>query len=205
MIFRKIVAVGTAAATALLFTGPSFAQTAATPTPAPLTHGAPLTGVCILDAQEAIATSTVGKAVAARMQQLVQQVSAELQPEQTIINNEAKTLESGKATMDQATWQKRATDLQTRGAAFERKANQRQRELEVTNQKAINRVAQEMDPVITSVYQQRRCSLLLDGRSVMAANPAMDITPSVISGLNARIQTFTFEREHLDQQAAAAQ
>ena len=37
------------------------------------------------------------------------------------------------------------------------------------------------------------------------ANPAMDITPVVITALNARIQTLTFERERLDPTPAAAQ
>lgn len=206
MTSRKLGAVAAGAAAALIFSTTAFAQAqpAATPAPAPLSHGPALPGVCVLDAQQAIGTSTVGQHVNTRMQQLIQQVSTELQPEQTVISNEAKALESGRATMDKAAWEKRANDLATRGAAFERKAAQRQRELELTNQKAINRVAQEMDPVIVQVYQQRRCSVLLDGRSVMAANPAMDITSAVVTGLNAKIQQFAFERERIEQQPAAA-
>ncbi|HEX6859020.1 MAG TPA: OmpH family outer membrane protein [Caulobacteraceae bacterium] len=199
MTSRKLGAVASAAA-AMIFATTAVAQTPA----ASLTHGPALPGVCVLDAQQAIATSTVGKYVDSRMTQLIQQVSTELKPENDTINTEAKTLESTRATMDKAQWEKRATDLSTRGAAFERKANQRQAELERTRSKAIQRVAQEMDPVIVQVYQQRKCSLLLDGRSVMASNPAMDITSSVIAGLNAKIQQFAFEREHLDAQAAAA-
>jgi outer membrane protein len=38
-----------------------------------------------------------------------------------------------------------------------------------------------------------------------APNPSMDITPAVITGLNAKITQFTFDRERLDQPAPAAQ
>ena len=32
----------------------------------------------------------------------------------------------------------------------------------------------------------------------MIANPEMDLTSAAVTGLNARIQQFAFEREHLD-------
>ena len=57
--------------------------------------------------------------------------------------------------------------------------------------------------MIRASYQQARCSVLLQRDSVILANPAMDITPSVITGLNAKITQFAFDRERLDQAAAA--
>ena len=203
MTSRKLGAAASGAAAALIFASAAFAQ--ATPAAPAVTHGAALPGVCYLSTQEAIATSTVGKAVNTRMQQLITQVSTELQPEQTIIETEGKAIEAGRASMDQATLQKRATDWRTRLDTFQRRAGQRERELEATQQKAVARVLQEMDPVAKSIYQQRRCSILLDRDSVMLGNPAMDLTASVVAGLNARIQTFAFERERLDQQPATTQ
>ena len=190
----------TAGAAALLFATTAFAQTATAP--AAVTHGPAIAGVCYLSTQEAIANSTVGKHVNTRMQQLLQQVNTELQPEQTVIENEGKALEAGRATMDQATLQTRATAWQTRLTNFQRTAQQREAELEQTQQKAVARVLQEMDPIAKQQYQARRCSVLLDRSSVMLGNPAMDLTPAVIQGLNAKIQTFAFERERLQAPAA---
>ena len=187
------------AASALIFATTAFAQTAAAPA---VTHGAAIAGVCYLSTQEGLANSTVGKHVNTRMQQLIAQVNSELQPEQTIIENEGKAIEAGRATMDQNTLTTRATAWQTRLGNFQRLAQQRARELEMTQQKAVSRVLQEMDPIAKQQYQARRCSILLDRSSVMLGNPAMDLTPAVIQGLNARIQTFAFERERM--QAAAA-
>jgi outer membrane protein len=56
--------------------------------------------------------------------------------------------------------------------------------------------------VIRSAYQQARCSVLIQRDSVVLANPAMDITPAVVTGLNAKITQFAFDRERLDQAAA---
>ena len=205
MTSRKFGAVATGAAAALIFASAAFAQTpVAAPAAPAVTHGPSLPGVCYLSTQEALGTSTVGKYVSTRMQQLIAQVNSELQPEQTAIETEAKTLENGKATMDQATLQTRGAAWQTRVTTFQRLANQRQRELEATQQKAVARVLQEMDPIAKSVYQQRRCSILFDRESVLLGNPAMDLTSQVVTGLNGRIQQFAFEREHLDPNAAAA-
>lgn len=199
MISRKIAAAGAGAAAALLFATSAFAQ-AQQPAAPSVSHGSAINGVCFLSTQEVLSTSTVGRHVNTRMQQLIAQVNAELEPEQTTIENEGKAIEAGRTTWDQATLQQRATAWQTRLTSFQRLANQRQRELEATQQKAVSRVLQELDPIAKQVYQQRRCAILFDRESVMLGNPAMDVTPSVISGLNARIQTFAFERERLTQQ-----
>ena len=94
--------------------------------------------------------------------------------------------------------------MQQRAAALQRKADQRDRELQATEQKALGRVVNEANPLILQVYGQHNCSLLVDGQAVMASNPGMNITPDVVKLLDAKITQFTFDREHLDQQQAAA-
>lgn len=194
----------TAGAAALISSTASMAQTAPAAQPA-ISHGPALTGVCFLSAQEVAGTSAVGKAVNARMQQLVQQVQTELKPEQDAIQAEAQTLQTSAATMDAATREKRGNDWAARVETFNQKAQLREAELERTRQKALTRILQEIDPVAKSVYQQRRCSILLSrDTGVTWGNPAMDLTPAVLAGLNAKIQTFAFERERIQQQQPAA-
>ena len=81
----------------------------------------------------------------------------------------------------------------------------RERELQATQQKALGRVGQELDPIIRQVYQQRQCSLLLQRDALVIANPAMDISPAMTTALNAKITQFVFDRERLDQPAAGGQ
>jgi outer membrane protein len=193
--------IGSALITLLSVTSAASAQTAAGPPP--IAQGPAIPGLCVLSINQAISTSTVGKYVSDRMNQIVAQVKAELSPEDTSIATEGRALEAGRATIPASTFQSRAQALQVRVNALRQKADLRQREVEATERKSVNRIAQELDPVARQLYQSRRCSILVNKDSVMIANPEMDLTSQAVAGLNARIQQFAFDREHLDTTAAA--
>jgi Skp family chaperone for outer membrane proteins len=179
----------------------ALAQTPAPPQPAPPTVNIP--GVCVLSREALVGSSTVGKFISTRMGQLSGQVQAELGGEQSGLQAEAKTLDGQKATLQPSQFQQQAQSLQQREAALQQKAQQRDHELQATEQKAIAHVLQEASPLVSGVVQQRQCGLVLDGNAVLLGNPAMDITQPVIDQLNAKITQFAFDREHLDGQAGA--
>ena len=180
------------------------AQAAAAAGPT-ITHGPVISGLCVVDVDRIIGESAVGKVATARLQKLTTDVQAELTAEQTALANDAKTFDAQRATLAADAVEKRGSDLQIRANALQRKADLRQRELQATQAKAFDRIATELDPVEAAVYQQRNCSILVSRQAVAAANPAMDISPVVITALNARISTLTFERERLDQGPAVPQ
>ncbi|OXE36678.1 MAG: outer membrane chaperone Skp [Phenylobacterium zucineum] len=195
-------------ASALSFVGlaSAYAQTqAAAPPPPAVSHGPVVPGVCIVSIDGAMGTSTVGKYVQTRIQQIGTQVQSELSAEQSAIATEAKALDGQRGTLDQAAIDQKTAALQLRANALQRKAQLREREMQATQQKAIGRIGQEMEPIIRASYQQSKCSLLLQRDAVILANPAMDITQSVVAGLNVKITQFTFDRERLDQAAAGGQ
>ena len=210
MTFKTFITAGCASAIALAGASVAFAQAPtatapARPAGAPVTQGAPIAGLCVFSDQEVLATSTVGKAVVARLQQIGQQANAELQTEQTTLQNDAKALEGQRGTLDQSTLERRAADLQVRDNALQRKAQQRQRELQLTEQQAVGRVYNEMDPIVRDAYQKKGCALLVNRQAlVLPPNPTMDITNQVTAALNAKITTLTFDRARLDQPAPAA-
>jgi outer membrane protein len=195
MTTRLLFAIGGSSLLLLAAASAVVAQTAAVP---PIVHGPPITGMCVLSVNQAIATSAVGRYASQRMQQIVAQVKAELQPEDQAITTESRALQASQATLDKATLQSRAGALQTRLNAFQQKAALRQKEVQATEQKSVNRIAQELDPIARQLYQTHHCSVLFDRQGVMMANPAMDLTNEAVAGLNAKIQQFAFDREHLD-------
>lgn len=207
MTFKHFMAAGAgvaalAASTAAFAQAPAAAAPAAAAAQPAIQQGPPIPGLCTVSVDGAIGGSTVGRYVMTRMQQLDSQANAELNGEKTAIDNEAKTLEGQRATLDQNTFETRASALQVRLNALQRKADQRGRELNATQQKALGRVAQEMDPVLRQVYQQQKCSLLIERGAVIVPNPSMDISQAVVTGLNAKITQFAFDRERLDQPTA---
>jgi Skp family chaperone for outer membrane proteins len=209
MTFKTLVAAGSAVAVTLAGASAAVAQAPAAPTqpaaPA-VTHGNPPPGVCVITARALVANSTVGKYVQTRLQTLGQQAQAEVSGENTGIENEAKTLEGQRASLDQTTFNQRYALLQVRQDALQRKVAQRREELAATEQKAFGRVLQEAQPSIRQAYQAKGCSILFNSDAVAfgLGNPAMDITPQVITGLNAKITQFAFDRERLDAQPQAA-
>lgn len=205
MTTKALVAATTIAAILASAPAAAFAQAAAPAAPAAapaVTHGPALTGVCVISLEGAIASSTVGKYVQTRLQQIATQVQAELKAEETTIQNDAKALDGQRATLDANTFETRGSAIQVRANALNRKAQLRDRELQATQQKALGRVGQELDPIIRQVYQQRQCSLLLNRDAVVIANPAMDISQPVVTALNGKITQFNFDRERLDTAAA---
>lgn len=202
MTLKLIGAAG--ALTVLALASGASAQTA--PAAAqPTVAGPVIPGVCVYSGVRAIASSAVGKHVDARMKQLTQAVEAELKAESTALENEGKTLEAQQATMaNDPGFQQRAFAFNQKRQQLERKAAIRSRELEVTQAKAIDRVAKELQPLVQATYNERNCGLLIDRNAVLAGNAQMDVTDLVVTKLNAKIQSFNFDRERLEQQQQAA-
>ncbi|MGZ8364150.1 MAG: OmpH family outer membrane protein, partial [Caulobacteraceae bacterium] len=150
------------------------AQTAAAPAAVP--NGPAIPGVCVFDRDGLLARSSVGKATATRLQQLSQQASAELNTEGTALQNEYKTLQAAKPAANDP----RAAAFAQKYQAFEQKSALRNRELQMTQQKAFARVLTEAQPLITQIYTQQKCSILLDRSAVFLMNAQMDITPATI-------------------------
>ncbi len=189
----SLLALATVASSQAVHTAAPAAPAA--PAQVQVVHGPPLTGVCIFNEQAALGASLVGKAVATRFQQLAQQAGAEIDPQVTTFQADRRALEAARGTLDEPTYEKRAADLNLRAANLQRLHDQRQQELEYTKQKQLARVNQEIIQVLPGVYQATHCSLLLDAQAVWLGNPQMDVTPGVVTALNARITTLTFDRE----------
>ncbi len=205
MTFKTLVAAGTAAAIALSGATAALAQApAAAPAGPAIAQGAPIAGLCMFSPEQVLATSTVGKFVQTRLQQLAGQVNAELTAEQTAIENDAKALDGQRASLAQDVFEQRGAAIQVRASAFQRKGQLRQREIEATRDKAFSRVYSDMEPFISQAYQQKTCAILVNRQAVILGNQAMDITPAVVTALNAKETQFAFDRERLDGPAPAA-
>jgi outer membrane protein len=206
---RSLLLAGLAVGALISAAGPATSATAtsaAGPAAAPIRQGPPIGGYCVFSLNEVIGGSRVGQAVVARLKVLTSQVTAELQPEADGIRNDERTLETQQATLDAASLQARRANIQLRVSNFQKREQQRQQEMQATQQKQFGVVLKELDPIIRELYQQRNCSVLIDGDQggVRLINPTMDLSGQAVTGLDGRIQTLTFDREHLDAQSGAA-
>jgi len=204
---RSLLLAGLAACAIAPIASAATAPAAAPAAPAapPIRQGPPIAGYCVFSINEVIGGSKVGQAVVARLKVLGSQVNAELQPEADGIRTDERALESSQASLDAATLQAKRANLELRVSNFEKREQLRQQEMQATQQKQFAVVLKELDPIMRELYQQRSCSVLIDGDAggVRLVNPAMDLSAQAVTGLDAKIQTLTFDREHLDQQGAA--
>jgi len=208
------------AGAAALVAGAAQAQTAATPTPP--TFGAPVAGQCVLDVQEAMADSAMGKAASDRLGQLKAVVDSELQQQAQTLETEMKSIQAQQKTVTAAN--KAALDakaqawLQKRDA-FQAKVQQRQQEMQYTQQEAMAILFQKMVPHINSVVTAKSCATVVQADSLLHydapganngpsttfiyANPAMNITTAVVQKMDSSGETLPqIDRVNLDQQQA---
>jgi outer membrane protein len=193
--------VATSAAAQTAPARPAGAATApARPSTAPTNPGPAIAGVCILDGAGAISGSAAGRAASARLQTLTQQVQAELQAQEATLTTEANRIRA----LPEAQRAAPATALQPRVQAFQTLAGTRQEELRRTQATALQRIETELQTVVSTLYSQRGCGLMLDRSAVVYSNPAMDVTQAAVAALNTRLPTITFERTRLPATPAPA-
>ncbi|MGF7154292.1 OmpH family outer membrane protein [Novosphingobium gossypii] len=170
-------------------------QTTVPPAPAGQALGGPVvSGVCLLSREAIFANAAIGKAASTRLSELARTA-------QTEIDAQRKPLGELQDGRDDARTKSRSEALTTSWQALQLKADHNARELAATRAKALEIIAAQAQPVIAQVYGQKKCGLLLDRGTVLGGNFANDLTPDVVKGLDARVQTINLERERLPQQA----
>lgn len=185
----KALIIAAAAAASLLATGANAQQAAAPTNPGPV-----IPGVCVYYNARLLAQSSAGQAVETRMQQLAQEVQGELQPYATTIQTEAQQLQSAGASLpaDQANQRRQA--LQQRVQEAQQLEATRENELRYTLAMQRQAITEAVSPILTTIYQEKGCGLLLDRESVFMMNPAMDVTDLAIQRLNTALPTLSFNR-----------
>jgi len=196
----SIVALAAWSAAAQPAPAPSAPTTpaAGAPTASQGGFGGPLiAGVCLLSREAVLSQSLAGQAATARLRQLGQKAQANFDGERRRLEGEAKALQGQAASLPPQQVQHRQQQLQLRAQAAQTDAAQVSRELEATRTKAMGVIEQAVQPVVLAAYQAKGCGLLVQREAVLGGNLANDLTPAVIQGLDAKMTTITFDREHL--------
>ena len=218
--FLALTAFGAQAAT------PAAPVPTAAPTPPPPpTFGAAIPGQCVLDVSTAMANSQLGKAAATRLQQLGAVVQSELSTDDTSLSTEYKGLQdSQKAATTaaaKAAWDAKEQAFEGKYEAFQKKQQQRNQEMQITQQSVMGWIFNQMIAPINQVVTAKGCSTVISSDSLLHyslpdsngqqqadflyANPAMNITTDVVAKLDAANVTLPqFDRANLDAQQGGA-
>ena len=184
----KLFAIG-AFAIASLAASSALAQAQGPANPGPV-----IPGVCVYFNQQALAQSTVGQAVQARMEQLAQEVQGEIAPYATQLQTEYQNLQQGASTIPADQLNQRRQALQQRAQEAQQLEQTRDNELRYTLGEQRKKISEAIEPILVAVFQEKGCGILVDRESVFIMNPAMDVTPLVIQRLNTALPTLSFNR-----------
>lgn len=181
------------------------AQAASAATPAAESLGGPvLPGVCLLSRQAVFANAKVAAAATARLQQLATEAQTEINAERAPIDKEQQAFQTEFAKLTPEQRAQRQQALEKRMQPIRAKAEQRSREIEATRAKVLAQISDRAQPVIAEAYRARKCGMLLDRNSVLGGNLANDLTPDVVTALDAKVAPFSFNRETLPAPLAVA-
>jgi Skp family chaperone for outer membrane proteins len=190
-----------AATSALTFAAVASAQAQGQPALA----GPVVPGVCVYNYDKAVASSAVGRSMTTRLEQLAGQIKADLQQRSQSLQTEQAALQSQAATLPK-------DQLEQKGQAFEQKVNDferlrqfREAQLKATGEKEVGVITEQIDPLLHQVYAEHNCGLVVAANATYGYyNQQMDVTQAVISKLDAKITTLSFDLVQPQQQQAAA-
>jgi len=190
MLSRFVLATALAAGLA----SSAMAQTPARPTAPPL-GGPAVPGVCLLSREAIFANAKVGLAATARLKDLTDKAQAEVNDARKPIDTDVAAYRQQAATMTPEQRQAQEQALAARLQPVQARAALLGSEIDATRAKALQRISDEAQPVIASVYKAKGCGLLVDRNTVLGGNLVNDLTAGVVAGLDAKISTITFELE----------
>ena len=160
--------------------------------------GPVIPGLCVLSRQAVFDASQVGKSASAQFKTMRDTTQTQVNAEQVKLMADAKALEGQKASLSDAQYRDRQQELAKRLQGLRQEAAADSRDLEATRKDVVARIWKETQPVIAVVYKDKHCGLLVSRDAVMAGNPAMDITPAIVAGLDGKITTIAVERQHVN-------
>lgn len=154
-------------------------------------------GVCMLSREAVFAQSKVGQAASQRLGQLAEQARTQLENQRKPLDTDVKAFQQKAPSLSEADRKQQGEALQQRMQTFRSQAGELDQRIQLTRAKAMQRIGQEAEPIVASVYKSHHCGLLLDRDSVLGGNTTNDLTPGVVQGLDGKITTISFNLEPL--------
>jgi len=156
--------------------------------------------VIVLNIDQVIAQSDIGRDLSTKLQQIGQQMQSELQPEGTAIQAEQQSIQTAAQGKSEAqlradtALQGRINALGQRIQAFRDRQAGMARDFEYTQQMTLQDFNQQITPIVREVMTARGAGVVLDSGAVQIADPQYDASNDVVSRLNQRLHTINVTR-----------
>ncbi len=164
--------------------------------------------ILTIDQARVMRDSEVGKHILRQMESIAKSMDSELQASSSPITserdrlvNELKSLDAD-AVKSRPDIQKRVQDLAVKGQKQQVEAKYKQAELQITKQKAVKKVNDQLAQILEKIVAERKADIILDRSLVIYGGKTSDVTDTAISRLNSQMRTVSVVRERLPRKAA---
>jgi Skp family chaperone for outer membrane proteins len=166
--------------------------------------GGAVPGLCMLSREAVFAQSKVGHAASERLGALADQARSQLAGQRKPIDTDIQAFEQSAPSLTEAQRKQQGEALQQRMQAFQAQAGQLNQRIQLTQSKAMERIGAQAQSVVDASYKAHSCGILLNRDAVLSGNASNDITADVVTGLDRKITTITFNLEPLPANATGA-
>jgi Skp family chaperone for outer membrane proteins len=157
--------------------------------------------VIVIDYQRIVEASDIGRDMTTKLNQIGQQMQAEIQPDLTSLEAEQQSI--SQATQGMTPEQvRRNSALNSRVEQFAQRVEQVRtrrtalgRDMEYTRQVTINDFNTQITPIVREVMEARGAGVVLDASSVNLMSPGVLATDDVVQRLNQRLRTINVTRQ----------
>ena len=191
LIYKYFNRIALAALATMIFAAPAMAQST----------------ILVIDQNRIMRDSEVGKHINRQLSSIAKTMESEIKTTTTPFESERTRLITELNTIGQEglktrpDLQKKAQDLVVKGQKAKTEAAYKQRELQITEAKALQQVNNKLADILKAIVAERNADVVLE-RSVVIYGDGADVTDTVISRLNSQMRTVTVTRERLPRQAA---
>lgn len=164
------------------------------------------TNVLVVDQARVLHESEVGKHIRRQLKSIGESMTTEMKSQVQPLTSERDRLMAELKSISvedlktRPDLQQRAKSLQTNVSKSKREEAYKQRELQVTEQKALKKVNEKLTKILENLVKERKADIVLDRSLVIFTGPKHDVTKEVISRLNSQMRSVTVSRERLPRQ-----
>ena len=163
--------------------------------------------ILVIDQQRIMRESEVGKHINRQLESIAKTMQSELKATAQPYTSERERLISELNAVGEAglqsrpDLQKKALDLRVKGQKAQTEQAYKQRELQITEAKALDKMNNKLADILKAVVAERQADVVIE-RSVVIYGDGADVTDTVISRLNSQLRTVSVTRERLPRTAA---
>lgn len=158
--------------------------------------------ILVVDQNKLMRESEVGKHIERQLDSIAKSMKSELDAATSPLKSEGATLEAEMKALGSTDLSTRP-DLKSRFSSLMQKsqkqqleAKYKQKELQITEAKAYQKVNETLKNILQTVVAERNADVVLDRSLVIYGQPA-DVTDVVMSRLNSKLKTVSVTRERL--------